>query len=187
MEVDIDGKKSTDDCMPEKLFEELDNDPSTKLDNDQLDRITAMVNEYQGNIKSHLIEQQEKKSSRADRLADHIASFGGSWTFIVLFCAFLGIWMVINLMSLAFDKPPFILLNLILSCISALQAPVILMSQNRQAARDKQEAILDFAINYRAEQENMELKALLERLDKRLERIETQGLSRQAEREDNNR
>ncbi|MDQ0892289.1 putative membrane protein [Paenibacillus sp. V4I9] len=187
MEVDIDGKKSTDDCMPEKLFEELDNDPSTKLDNDQLDRITAMVNEYQGNIKSHLIEQQEKKSSRADRLADHIASFGGSWTFIVLFCAFLGIWMVINLMSLAFDKPPFILLNLILSCISALQAPVILMSQNRQAVRDKQEAILDFAINYRAEQENMELKALLERLDKRLERIETQGLSRQAEREDNNR
>ncbi len=94
--------------------------------------------------------------------------------------------MIINLMSFAFDKPPFILLNLILSCISALQAPVILMSQNRQAARDKQEAILDFAINFRAEQENMELKALLERLDKRLERIEHQGLTRQAESEDNN-
>ena len=94
--------------------------------------------------------------------------------------------MIINLMSFAFDKPPFILLNLILSCISALQAPVILMSQNRQAARDKQEAILDFAINYRAEQENMELKTLLERLDKRLERVEQMGLTRLAEREDNN-
>ncbi|NOU91557.1 DUF1003 domain-containing protein [Paenibacillus sp. LMG 31460] len=186
MEEDIDEKKFKGDCTPEQLFQELDNDPSSKLDNDQLDRITAMVNEYQGNIKSHLIEQQEKKSSRADRLADRIASFGGSWTFIVLFCAFLGIWMIINLMSFAFDKPPFILLNLILSCISALQAPVILMSQNRQAARDKQEAILDFAINYRAEQENMELKALLERLDKRMERIEQMCLTRQSEREDNN-
>jgi uncharacterized membrane protein len=185
MEADIDEKKSTADCTPEKLFQELDKEPSTKLDNDQLDRLTAMVNEYQGNIKSHLIEQQEKKSSKADRLADHIASFGGSWTFIVLFCAFLGIWMVINLMSFAFDKPPFILLNLILSCVSALQAHVILMSQNRQATRDKQEAILDFAINYRAELENMELRALFERLDKRLERIEKQGLTRHAEREHN--
>ncbi|KQX54657.1 MULTISPECIES: DUF1003 domain-containing protein [unclassified Paenibacillus] len=181
MEDEFNENKSTDECTPEKLFQELDNDPSTKLDNDQLDRITAMVNEYQGNIKSHLIEQQEKKSSRADRLADHIASFGGSWTFIVLFCAFLGVWMIINLMGFAFDKPPFILLNLILSCVSALQAPVILMSQNRQAARDKQEAILDFAINYRAEQENMELKALLERLDKRLDRMEEVGLIQQAE------
>ncbi|MCY9665293.1 DUF1003 domain-containing protein [Paenibacillus alginolyticus] len=185
MEADIDEKKSTADCTPEKLFQELDKEPSTKLDNDQLDRITAMVNEYQGYIKSHLIEQQEKKSSKADRLADHIASFGGSWTFIVLFCAFLGIWMVINLMSFSFDKPPFILLNLILSCVSALQAPVILMSQNRQAARDKQEAILDFAINYRAEQENLELKVLLERLNKKLERLEEMGLTRHAEREHN--
>ncbi|OCT12716.1 hypothetical protein A8709_28160 [Paenibacillus pectinilyticus] len=154
------------------MFHELDNDPNFKLDNDQLERIASMVNAYKGNIKSHLIEQQEKKTSRADRLADHIATFGGSWAFILLFSLFLIIWMLLNLMSFAFDKPPFILLNLILSCISAFQAPVILMSQNRQAAKDKQEAILDLAINYRAEQENMEIKVLLERLDQRLERME---------------
>ncbi|KRE57694.1 hypothetical protein ASL11_31065 [Paenibacillus sp. Soil750] len=145
------------------------------MDNDQLERIASIVNAYKGNIKSHLIEQQEKKTSWADRLADGIATFGGSWAFILLFSLFLVIWMSINFMSFAFDKPPFILLNLILSCISAFQAPVILMSQNRQASKDKQEAILDFAINYHAEQENMEIKVLLERLDQRLKRIEQQG------------
>ncbi|OAS21451.1 hypothetical protein A8708_30620 [Paenibacillus oryzisoli] len=156
------------------MFHELDNDPNFKLDNDQLERIASIVNAYKGNIKSHLIEQQEKKTSRADRLADGIANFGGSWAFILLFSLFLILWMSINVMSFAFDKPPFILLNLILSCISAFQAPVILMSQNRQASKDKQEAILDFAINYHAEQENMEIKVLLERLDQRLARIEKQ-------------
>ncbi|MNY38631.1 hypothetical protein D3C86_1732690 [compost metagenome] len=131
-----------------------------------------MVNAYQVSIKSHLIEQQQKKSSWLDRLADNIASFGGSWSFILMVSVFLTAWLIINVTRMAFDKPPFILLNLILSCISAFQAPVILMSQNRQAARDKQEAILDFAINYRAEQENMELKELIQRLEKRLEGIE---------------
>ncbi|TXK74835.1 DUF1003 domain-containing protein [Paenibacillus sp. N3.4] len=136
-----------------------------------------MVNEYKGHIKAHLIEQEEKKTSWADRLADSIARLGGSWTFILSFAIFLGAWMLFNLTSFAFDEPPFILLNLILSCIAAFQAPVILMSQNRQAARDKQEAILDFAINFRAEQENIEIKILLERLDQRLERIEQQSSS----------
>ncbi|WP_216855890.1 DUF1003 domain-containing protein [Paenibacillus qinlingensis] len=169
------GAQAAGDVTSEKLFHELDNDPNFKLDNDQLERIASIVNAYKGNIKSHLIEQQEKKSSWADRLADNIATFGGSWAFILLFSLFLVIWMSINVMSFAFDKPPFILLNLILSCISAFQAPVILMSQNRQASKDKQEAILDFAINYHAEQENMEIKVLLERLDQRLNRIEQQG------------
>lgn len=165
-------KKLNEEHMPEKLFRELDEETNAKLNIEQLTRITAMVREYQGNIKSHLTHQQEKKSTWADRLADRIALFGGSWTFIVSFGVFLTAWMALNLTSLAYDKPPFILLNLILSCISAFQAPVILMSQNRQASRDKQEAILDFAINYRAEQENMELKELVERLDQRLERME---------------
>ncbi|NOU67089.1 DUF1003 domain-containing protein [Paenibacillus sp. LMG 31461] len=175
MGKDMEGAQVESEFSPEKLFHELDNDPNFKLDNDQLERIAAIVNAYKGNIKSHLIEQQEKKTSWADRLADDIATFGGSWAFILLFSLFLVIWMTINCLSFAFDKPPFILLNLILSCISAFQAPVILMSQNRQASKDKQEAILDFAINYHAEQENMELKALLEKLDQRLERIEQQG------------
>ncbi|MDR6882845.1 MULTISPECIES: DUF1003 domain-containing protein [Bacillales] len=171
-------KRRTGERMPEKLLRELDNETDAKLNIEQLARITAMVREYQGNIKSHLTHQQEKKSTWADRLADRIAFFGGSWTFIVFFGLFLAAWMALNLTRLAFDKPPFILLNLILSCISAFQAPVILMSQNRQAARDKQEAILDFAINYRAEQENMELKELLERLDSRLERMEQRVLDK---------
>ncbi|WP_082596014.1 DUF1003 domain-containing protein [Paenibacillus sp. Soil750] len=172
---ETEGAQATGDFTSEQLFHELDNDPNFKLDNDQLERIASIVNAYKGNIKSHLIEQQEKKTSWADRLADGIATFGGSWAFILLFSLFLVIWMSINFMSFAFDKPPFILLNLILSCISAFQAPVILMSQNRQASKDKQEAILDFAINYHAEQENMEIKVLLERLDQRLKRIEQQG------------
>lgn len=169
---------SPDERMPDKLIQELDNETNAKLNIEQLTRITAMVREYQGNIKSHLTQQQAKKSSWADRIADRIALFGGSWTFILLFGLFLVSWMALNLTRFAYDKPPFILLNLILSCISAFQAPVILMSQNRQANRDKQEAILDFAINYRAEQENMEMKELLERMDQRLDRIERQ-ISRQ--------
>ncbi|MDR6554315.1 DUF1003 domain-containing protein [Paenibacillus qinlingensis] len=169
---EVTEKASSEACTSEQLFQELDNDPGFKLDNDQLERITAMVNAYQVSIKSHLIEQQEKKSSRLDRFADHIASFGGSWSFILIISVFLIGWLIINVTNIAYDKPPFILLNLILSCISAFQAPVILMSQNRQAARDKQEAILDFAINYHAEQENMELKELLQRLEKRLEGLE---------------
>lgn len=163
---------SPDERMPDKLIQELDNETNAKLNIEQLTRITSMVREYQGNIKSHLTQQQAKKSSWADRIADRIALFGGSWTFILLFGLFLVSWMALNLTRFAYDKPPFILLNLILSCISAFQAPVILMSQNRQASRDKQEAILDFAINYRAEQENMEMKELLERMDQRLERME---------------
>jgi uncharacterized membrane protein len=169
-----DEHKSPDERMPDKLIQELDDETHTKLNIEQLTRITAMVREYQGNVKSHLTQHQAKKSSWADRIADRIALFGGSWTFILLFALFLVSWMVLNLTRFAYDKPPFILLNLILSCISAFQAPVILMSQNRQANRDKQEAILDFAINYRAEQENMEMKELLERMDQRLDRIERQ-------------
>ncbi|WP_208629663.1 DUF1003 domain-containing protein [Paenibacillus ferrarius] len=182
MSEDWDREEISGACTPEQLVQELEQDQSTQLDMEQLDRIKLMVREYQGNIKSHLTQQQEKKASWADRLADHIATFGGSWTFIVLFSLFLLGWMAINLTAIAYDKPPFILLNLILSCIAAFQAPVILMSQNRQAARDKQEAILDFAINYRAEQENIELKTLLERLDQRMERLEQQGLERSLDR-----
>ncbi|GFZ81056.1 hypothetical protein GCM10008018_28220 [Paenibacillus marchantiophytorum] len=178
MREEANDQEISGECTPEQLFQELEQDQSAQLDMEQLDRIKVMVREYQGSIKSHLTQQQNKKSSWADRLADRIATFGGSWTFIVLFITFLIVWMLVNLMSFAFDKPPFILLNLILSCLSAFQAPVILMSQNRQAARDKQEAILDFAINYRAEQENTELKVLLERLDQRMERLEQQALNR---------
>ena len=100
-----------------------------------------------------------------ERLADHIASFGGSWKFILAFCGFLVVWILANawmLASRAFDPYPFILLNLILSCVAALQAPVIMMSQNRQEARDRLRAENDYKINLKAE---LEIRHLHEKVD----------------------
>ena len=90
------------------------------------------------------------------KAADKIAGFGGSWTFIISFIVLLVIWMMINslyLLSKAFDPYPFILLNLVLSCLAALQAPIILMAQNRQTERDRIDAKYDHAVNRKAERE----------------------------------
>ena len=97
------------------------------------------------------------------RLADRVATFGGSWTFIGLFGVILLSWMVLNSeMEQPFDPFPYILLNLVLSCLAALQAPVIMMSQNRQAARDRLEARNDYEVNLRAE---VEIVAVHTKLD----------------------
>lgn len=99
------------------------------------------------------------------RLADKIAIFGGSWTFIVAFFTFIMIWMAINIVLLtrqAFDPYPFILLNLILSCLAAIQAPIIMMSQNRQEQKDRQRSEQDYKINLKAE---LEIKLLSEKID----------------------
>jgi uncharacterized membrane protein len=104
-------------------------------------------------------------ASRADRIADAIARVGGSWAFILGFLAFLALWIGANAWLLsreAFDPYPFIFLNLILSMIAALQAPVIMMSQNRQAARDRLDAAHDYEVNLKAE---IEIMALHEKLD----------------------
>ena len=87
------------------------------------------------------------------RAADAVARFAGSWAFIFSFIAVMVIWMVINLVlgSRAFDEYPFILLNLVLSCIAAVQAPLIMMSQNRQEAKDRQRAENDYKINLKSE------------------------------------
>jgi uncharacterized membrane protein len=156
------------------LVEDLNVSVKNNLSEEHIKRVTEMVNEYKGNIESHLNQEQEKGTSWSGRLADNIASFGGSWPFIIIFITFLFLWMVWNIISLTahFDASPFILLNLILSCLAAFQAPVILMSQNRQAARDKQEAIMDFAINYKAEQENLEIQKILIQMVNRLNEIE---------------
>lgn len=100
-----------------------------------------------------------------DHLADKIAEFGGSWTFIIVFFSFLLIWMGVNVFVLstrAFDPYPFILLNLILSCIAAIQAPIIMMSQNRQEQKDRQRAEQDYKVNLKAE---LEIKLLSEKID----------------------
>jgi uncharacterized membrane protein len=100
-----------------------------------------------------------------DRLADNIAAFGGSWKFIIIFLAILLIWILINawlLLSKPFDPYPFILLNLILSCIAAIQAPVIMMSQNRQEERDRLRAMRDYQVNLKAE---LEIRHLHQKVD----------------------
>ena len=109
--------------------------------------------------------QFQKKLSLGERLADHIADFGGSWIFISLFGAFILIWIVINtvlLMVRPFDPYPFILLNLMLSCLAAVQAPIIMMSQNRQEARDRLRSESDYRVNLKAE---LEIRHLHEKLD----------------------
>jgi uncharacterized membrane protein len=138
-------------------------------------RIDRLVDDYEKAILTHLDEEYVKKTSRADRLADRIAEFGGSWRFIIWFAIFLAVWMVWNTLPttvrLHWDGPPFILLNLCLSFVAAFQAPIILMSQNRQAARDKHEAIIDFAINYKAEQEIDDMQTHLHRIEGELIQI----------------
>jgi uncharacterized membrane protein len=109
--------------------------------------------------------QFQKKLSLGERLADRIADFGGSWTFISLFAGFILIWVVINTIVLIvrpFDPYPFILLNLFLSCLAAVQAPIIMMSQNRQEARDRLRSENDYRVNLKAE---LEIRHLHEKLD----------------------
>ena len=104
-------------------------------------------------------------ASFGDRLADNIAKVGGSWGFILGFCFFLIFWAVINTIILttgAFDPYPFIFLNLLLSMLAAIQAPIIMMSQNRQAARDRFEAAKDYEVNLKAE---LEVLSLHEKID----------------------
>ena len=99
------------------------------------------------------------------KMADNIATFGGSWTFIIAFFFFLMLWILTNVWFLAtkpFDPYPFILLNLILSCLAAIQAPIIMMSQNRQEQKDRQRAEHDYQINLKAE---LEIKMLGEKID----------------------
>jgi uncharacterized membrane protein len=103
-----------------------------------------------------------------DRMADRVASFGGSWTFILGFCAVLVCWMLLNTTAWlfqTFDPFPYILLNLVLSCIAALQAPVIMMSQRRQEMKDRLRAENDYKINLKAE---LEIRQLHEKMDHQL-------------------
>jgi uncharacterized membrane protein len=109
--------------------------------------------------------QQDAAASFGERMADRVAHFGGSWAFIGLFGLFLAGWALLNTQlprALAFDPYPYIFLNLILSMLAALQAPVIMMSQNRQAAKDRQMAVYDYEVNVKAE---VEIMALHDKLD----------------------
>lgn len=110
-------------------------------------------------------EDLEVDLTPGQKLADAVAAFGGSWTFIIYFFSFILLWIIINfwfLLTKAFDPFPFILLNLILSCLAAIQAPIIMMSQNRQEQKDRKRGEHDYKINLKAE---LEIRLLNEKID----------------------
>ncbi len=110
-------------------------------------------------------EEFEADLKPGERLSDRISSFGGSWTFISIFGAVLVTWMGVNtfvLLTRAFDPFPYILLNLVLSCLAAIQAPVIMMSQKRQESRDRLRAVRDYQVNLKAE---LEIRHLHQKVD----------------------
>ncbi len=116
----------------------------------------------------------DEQLTLGDRVADSVARFGGSWGFIITFGAVLSVWVCVNiaLVTKAWDPYPFILLNLFLSMLAAVQAPVIMMSQNRQDSKDRVRSELDFAVNRKAEMEITQLAAKLNRIEDRLDDIE---------------
>ncbi len=109
-------------------------------------------------------EDTDSKATFGERIADKVAQFGGSWTFILSFTGVLVVWIVVNtvILTKAFDPYPYILLNLLLSCLAALQAPVIMMSQNRKEAKDRERAEDDYLINLKAE---IEIRHLHRKID----------------------
>ncbi len=124
------------------------------------------------NMGQNVNELIEERLTLGDRVADAVARFGGSWLFINLFIGLAVIWMVLNAWQWftfpSFDPPPFIGLNLVLSMLAALQAPVIMMSQNRQDAKDRLRAEVDYEVNVRAELEVMQLHQKVDRMEERL-------------------
>ncbi len=140
---------------------------------EEMGEITTLEREVIESIREHEIlaskpDDDASLASRTfgERTADHIARFGGSWRFIILFGVFIVVWIAANVLlwrgAAGPDPYPFILLNLILSCLAALQAPVIMMSQNRQEARDREHAEKDYQVNLKAE---LEIRHLHEKLD----------------------
>lgn len=130
------------------------------LDNDVLEAI-----KNNSILSENIQELEESKLTIGQRLADKIAIFGGSWTFIIVFFAFILLWIGINIWIMTkkpFDPYPFILLNLILSCLAAIQAPIIMMSQNRQEQKDRHRGEQDYKVNLKAE---LEIQLLSEKID----------------------
>lgn len=119
-------------------------------------------------IVDNLAHPPEEILSKGQQISDKVARFGGSWKFIILFTVLLAVWILVNTIigKNQFDPYPFILMNLILSCVAALQAPVIMMSQNRQEEKDRQRGENDYLVNLKAE---VEIRSLHEKLDILLE------------------
>ena len=141
----------------------LISDEKGEVSNLELDVINKL-SEYEA-ISENIEKEFKENLTFGEKLSDLIASFGGSWKFIISFGLIMLFWVSVNsyfLAAQAFDPYPFILLNLVLSCLAALQAPIIMMSQNRQEARDRNRAEQDYKINLKAE---LELRQLHQKVD----------------------
>ena len=164
----------------ERLYELVQRHPHVAID-----LLTVMGRRMRATdelLRSHVTRnpnvEEEERLTFGERIADRVASFGGSWTFIILFAVVLLIWVVLNtiiLASKAFDAYPYILLNLFLSMLAALQAPVIMMSQNRQSAKDRLKADLDYEVNMKAELEVAQLHRKIDRLTETVQSYATKA------------
>jgi CRP/FNR family cyclic AMP-dependent transcriptional regulator len=138
-------------------------------------------------VSRNVLQEEEEHLTFGQRIADRVASFGGSWPFIILFSGIMMVWIGINVARMAgFDPYPFILLNLVLSTLAALQAPIIMMSQNRQSSKDKLLAENDYQVNLKAEMEiaalmrgQAELMARLAMIERTMARRSAESQSRQ--------
>lgn len=158
----------------DRLLEFIDEHPHAAID--LLTAVGRRLRATDELLRTHVsrnvnVEAEERMTLGA-RIADKVASFGGSWKFIILFGVIMTVWVLLNtaaLFSRHFDPYPYILLNLFLSMLAAIQAPVIMMSQNRQAAKDRLQADQDYQVNLKAELEVAQLHHKLDHLSERLE------------------
>jgi len=143
-----------------------------KSEDEQLAKLQQIVKqaiEEEKLIVENLLHQPKEVLSRGQSISDTVASFGGSWKFIISFSVILSVWILFNTLSPSrdeFDPYPFILMNLVLSAIAALQAPIIMMSQNRKEEKDRKRSENDYLINLKAE---LELRSLHQKIDLLLE------------------
>lgn len=138
------------------------------VESDHLKKLNSIVLEAvkeEDLILEKITKQSEQHLTAGQRVSDKVAKFGGSWKFIIIFSVVLVLWIAVNAFLPAgkrFDPFPFILMNLILSCVAALQAPVIMMSQNRQQEKDREQSVNDYMINLKAE---IEIRTLHQKMD----------------------
>ncbi len=158
----------------ERLLEFIDKHPHAALDlMTVLGRRLRSTNELlRSQVTRNVNEEVEEQLTFGQRIADKVATFGGSWTFILTFGAIMFVWVVLNTSALFrshFDPYPYILLNLVLSMLAAMQAPIIMMSQNRQSTKDRIQSDMDYQVNLKAELEVAHLHHKLDRMYERLE------------------
>jgi CRP/FNR family cyclic AMP-dependent transcriptional regulator len=174
----IDGKKRSADAViaedarlavlsRDNFLRFIRNNPTVALEmlSATFSRLRTTDRMLQQRVSRNVNEEQDKRSTLADRMADHLAEFGGSWKFIGAFLVFLVLWCVVNTWLLrngGFDVFPYVFLNLVLAVVASLQGPIIMMSQNRQQGKDRLRSDLDFQVNLKNE---LSLIEVLRRLD----------------------